>query len=243
MGLISLVVPVYNEEGNIAEVYRRLSAVLASLRIPYEIIFVDDGSRDMTYGIIKGLREKDRHLKLIKFSKNCGQVFALLAGFEFARGETVITMDADLQNDPADIPKLLEKINAGFDLVNGWRGCRKDSRSRKLISGLERWLIAFKTGVWLHDYGSGFFALKQDLVKKINVYGAGARFIKPLAVKLAGSFTEVKVGHYPRGCGRSKYNFLKIAETGLDFLIHFKVNQQVRQPLPCNIEEIVESAL
>lgn len=239
MESVSIVVPVYDEEANIEEVYSRTNAVLSSLNLPYEIIFVDDGSKDSTCRVIKDIQVKDNHIKLIKFVRNYGQVFAILAGFEFADGSTIIAMDADLQNDPKDIPKLLEKINEGFDLVNGWRYRRNDPFVRKLISYLEMWLIRMKTGIKLHDYGCGFFAVKKQLVKKLNDYGSRARFIKPLAVKLANSFIEIKIEHYPRRSGLSKYDLLKIIKTGIDFLFHFSIKLKEKERLPCVIEKTI----
>lgn len=218
---ISILVPVYNEEENIKEFYYQTDVVLSSLKIPYEIIFVDDGSKDKTYKIISDIQAQDKRVKIIKLSKNYGQLYALLTGFEFAKGEVIITMDADLQNDPNDIPKFLDKIEAGFDFVNGWRFERKDSLSRKLISKIANWLAGSITGIALHDYGCGFVATKKGLVNKLISYDRNARFIKPLLVRLADSVLEIKVNHYPRKSGKSKYNLLKIIKSGLDLLFNF----------------------
>lgn len=218
---VSIIIPVYNEEGNIKELYSRLSGALSSLAISYEIIFVDDGSRDNTRNIMKCIQASDTHIKIIGFARNFGQLYALLAGFEFAKGDVIITMDSDLQNDPADIPDFLAKINEGFDSVTGWRYVRQDPFIRKMISKLENWLIWTKTGIALHDYGCGFTVTRREIIDRLRGYGSRARFIKPLIVKLADSVAEIKVHHYYRKSGVSKYSMLKIIIYGLDFLFNF----------------------
>ena len=233
-------IPVYNEEKNIEEVYSRTKIVLSSLSLPYEVIFVDDGSSDATYTILRGIQSKDSCVKIIKLDNNYGQLYALLAGFAFVKGETIITMDCDLQNDPRDIPLFLAKIKEGFDFVNGWRQARKDPITRKLISGFANWLIGTRTGVRLHDYGCAFTAIKKKLIDKLKHYGKDARFIKPLLVCLTDSTAEIKVSHHLRQTGRSKYSLVKIIKSGMDFLLNFTVTPRDKIEHSYNIKEVID---
>nr|MBU1328264.1 glycosyltransferase family 2 protein [Candidatus Omnitrophota bacterium] len=174
--LISVVTPLFNEEDNIKKFYHRTSEVLTSLNKSYEIIFIDDGSKDRTYDIIKNIQIENTRVRIIKFKKNRGQLYAFLAGFEVARGEIIITMDGDLQNDPRDIPKFLDKIEKGFDFVNGWRYKRKDSLERRLISKVSNWLTRKRTKVSLRDYGCAFMAVERRLIDRLRKQGVKARF-------------------------------------------------------------------
>lgn len=238
---LSVVIPVYNEQENIKDVYYQTRVALSALNLPFEIIFVDDGSNDRTYLILRNIQAQDVNVMIIKFAKNYGQLFAFLASFEFSKGEIVITMDGDLQYDPYDIPKFLEKIKEGYDLVSGWRFDRKDPLSRKLISKISNQLIKIKTGVALHDYGCAFTAIKKELVDKLKDYGRNARFIKPLLVRLADSAAEVKVRHHFRERGSSKYNFGKIIKVGLDFFFNFTTAQKKENITFYSIKEIISS--
>lgn len=240
---ISIVIPVYNEEENIRSLYQIIKNILICLNDDYEIIFIDDGSKDKTYETLKETKAKDTHIKIIKLAKNYGQLYAILAGFEFAKGDIIITMDGDLQNDPYDIPKFLAKMNDGFDLISGWRCGRNDPLSRKLISKTFNWLIIRRTGIALHDYGCALTATRKELIDRLKSYGRNARFIKPLLANLANSVAEIKVSHYPRKAGKSKYNLVKIIKSGLDFLFNFTIEPKGRNNLSCNIniEEIIGS--
>ena len=229
---LSLVIPVCNEEGNIEKVYSKANTVLHSLNLPYEIIFVDDGSRDKTYEILKSIQSKDGHIRVIKLAKNYGQSVALLAGFEFLNGEIIITMDADLENDARDIPKLLKKIDEGFCFVNGWRWERRNSLIRRLFSFVANWLMCKRTNIRLHDYGCALCVTRREIIDLLKDYGKDARFIKPLLVSLAESVAEVKVSHYSRKSGKSKYNLLRIIKFGLDFLFNFTLNPKNKSRLP-----------
>jgi glycosyltransferase involved in cell wall biosynthesis len=220
---ISIVIPVYNEEENVKNVYCEAKTVLTSLNLPHEIVFIDDGSRDRTYRILKSIHDEDKHVKIIQLDKNYGQAYALLAGFEFAKGEIIITMDADLQNSPYDIPYFLRSIEKGYNLVSGWRYERNDSLTRKLISTLANYLIRIRTKIQLHDYGCAFMAARKELIDKLKSYGRDARFIKPLLVCLSNSITEIKVRHNSRKMGKSKYDLIRILKTGLDFLFNFTI--------------------
>ncbi|MCD6505632.1 glycosyltransferase family 2 protein [Candidatus Poribacteria bacterium] len=216
---ISVVVPVYNEVENLEELHRRLTEELRKLNRSYEIIIVDDGSDDGSYELLRKLTEKDRHLKVIRFRRNFGQTPALSAGFDFAKGEIIITMDGDLQNDPADIGLLIEKLQEGYDLVAGWRADRKDKLLlRKIPSWLANRLIKKSTGIKLHDFGCTLRAYKSDLVRDIKLYGEMHRFIPALAALAGARIAEIKVRHHPRLHGRSKYGISRTIRVLLDLI-------------------------
>ena len=228
---VSVVIPLFNEENSINELYRRINGVLTSLNKNYEIVFVDDGSNDRTYDFIRNIQIENARVRLVRFKRNYGQLYAFLAGFEVAQGEIIITMDGDLQNDPDDIPKFLAKMSEGFDFVNGWRYNRKDNFAREVISGFENWIIRTRTGVRLHDYGCAFVTARREIIDKLKDYGDNARFIKPLMVRLAGSIAEIKIEHHPRKTGISKYSLFKIIKLGLDFIFNFNIKPtQIRLP-------------
>lgn len=227
--LLSLVIPVYNEEPNMAEVCSGLRTTLDSLCFPYEIIVVDDGSKDRTFSILRGIQANDSRIKVVRLAKNCGQAYAFWAGFDISKGDVIITMDGDLQNDPADIPLFLKEIEKGFEAVNGWRHARNDSCVRKSISCLANWFIGLKTGVKLHDYGCAFMAIRRSLMDRLLSRGRGCRFIKPLIACLAQSIGEIRIRHHPRKHGNSKYSLLKIFKTGLHFALSFKARLFKRQ--------------
>jgi len=225
---ISVVIPVYNEEGNVAELHEQLTRALSGAGLPYEIIFVDDASTDRTAESLRELKGRDNKIKLVELKKNLGQSFAFLSGFRLAAGDAVITMDADLQNDPADIALLLSRMDEGFDFVNGWRQRRQDSIFRKAFSFLENILVASRTGVKLRDYGSAFTVSRKDLVHNLLSCGSRGRFIKPMLVILADSVSEVAVSHRKRKRGSSKYGFFKITRSGTDFLFNFHSHENKR---------------
>jgi glycosyltransferase involved in cell wall biosynthesis len=213
---ISIVIPVYNEERNISILFSKLEKVLETINKNVEIIFIDDGSSDCSFAELQKLKNK---AKIIKFKRNFGQTAALSAGFTHAKGEAIITMDADLQNDPGDIPLLIDKIENGCDIVSGWRKKRKDSFfSRRLPSFFANHIISWCTGVYLHDYGCTLKAYKKELVKKLNLYGELHRFIPALLSWSGASIKEVEVKHYPRKYGRSKYNIFRTINVVLDLI-------------------------
>ena len=175
---ISLVIPVYNEEGNLPNLYREITEVLEPYGRAYEIVFIDDGSTDASFALLSALHHKDSRVRVVRFRKNFGQTAALAAGFAEARAPVIVTLDADLQNEPADIPRLAERLDAGFDIVCGWRKDRKDPFvSRILPSTIANWLISVTTGVRLHDYGCTLKAFRSDVVKNLHLYGEMHRFI------------------------------------------------------------------
>lgn len=217
--LISVVIPLYNEEENIELLYAQLKAALEGVGREYEIIIVDDGSTDRSFDILKRLYEGEECLKVIRFRRNFGQTAAFSAGFDYASGDVVITMDADLQNDPADIPKLLKLIEEGYDVVSGWRLHRKDPfLTRRLPSMMANWLISNVTGVHLHDYGCSLKAYRREVVKNVHLYGDLHRFIPAIASWMGISVAEVPVHHRARRFGRSKYSLSRTFRVLLDIL-------------------------
>jgi len=216
---VSFVIPVYNEEENLPDFYRELTAAGEKLHGSCEIIFVDDGSRDGSFPTLRKIQAADPKVKIIRLRKNFGQTAALAAGFDRARGEIIITLDADLQNDPADVPLLVAKMNEGFDIVSGWRVKRKDKFvSRRLPSKAANWIISRITKVKLHDYGCTLKAFRRDVVKNIKLYGEMHRFIPAIASTMGVAIAEVPVNHRPRIHGKSKYNITKSVRVALDLL-------------------------
>lgn len=223
---VSVVIPVFNEEENVPYLYSELKTVLDSLCQEYEIILVDDGSRDQTLSLLEGIQKQDGRVVVISLRRNFGQTAALSAGFDEAKGEVIVTLDADLQNDPADIPQLLEKAKE-YDVVSGWRVNRQDPfLSRRLPSMVANSIISKVTGVHLHDYGCTLKAYHREVVKGIRLYGEMHRFIPAIASWMGTSITEMPTHHRPRRFGRSKYGISRIIRVILDlitvkFLISF----------------------
>ncbi len=218
--MLSIVIPVYNEEDNIRPLYERLVSVLDAMRDEYEIFFIDDGSTDGSHERLKDLAEKQRHVKVITFRRNFGQTAAMMAGFQFASGDVIVPMDGDGQNDPADIPRLVDKLAEGYDVVSGWRKHRRDSKfSRTLLSRVANALISRVTGVRLHDYGCSLKAYRRDAIKPVRLYGEMHRFIPIYASWQGGRVTELPVNHFPRKHGRSKYGLERTIKVFLDLLV------------------------
>lgn len=216
---ISVVIPLFNEEENIKLLYPKLKHVLDNLGKNYEIIFIDDGSTDKTAALLHRIYTEDTKVKGIIFRRNFGQTAAISAGFDYAKGEIIVTLDADLQNDPKDIPRLIEKIEEGYDVVSGWRAERKDPfLSRRLPSCISNWLTSLFTGVKLHDYGCTLKAYRREIAKDIKLYGEMHRFLPALASWVGASISEVKVSHHSRKYGKSKYGFSRINRGFLDLL-------------------------
>ncbi len=216
---LSLVIPVYNEAENLPELYREITLSCEKLGKPYEIIFVDDGSGDESFVVLKGLLKEDPRIRIIRLRKNFGQTAALSAGFDYARGDIIITLDADLQNDPNDFALLLDKIDEGHDIVSGWRVNRKDKFfSRRLPSAIANRLISFITRVRLHDYGCTLKAFRKEVTKQIKLYGELHRFIPAIASNIGVSIAEVRVNHRKRRHGKSKYRVWRFPKVILDTL-------------------------
>ncbi|HEY9205610.1 MAG TPA: glycosyltransferase family 2 protein [Candidatus Methanoperedens sp.] len=218
--MISVVVPFFNEEENIEPLHTELSNILESLERGYCIIFVDDGSTDNTYRNMIKVREKDDKVKIIKFRKNFGQSAALKAGFDNADGNIVISMDGDLQNDPSDIPKFIEKIeNEDYDVICGWRADRKDPFSKKISSKFANLLRKMTTGEKIHDSGCTFRAYRNGCVKGLDLYGEIHRYIPAMLLWRGYKIGEVKVKHHPRKYGVTKYGLLRLGKGLLDLIV------------------------
>ncbi|MFH1478089.1 MAG: glycosyltransferase family 2 protein [Verrucomicrobiota bacterium] len=220
---ISVIVPVYNEVENVVRLCERLHTSLARLRRTYELILVDDGSRDGTWEKLKEQAAKIPHMRLIRLRRNFGQTAAMSAGMHQAKGEVMVTLDADLQNDPDDIPLLLERMDRGFDVVSGWRKDRKDPfLHRRLPSIIANALISRVTGVPIHDFGCTLKAYRREVLENVHLYGEMHRFIPALASWVGGSVDEVVVRHSPRKFGKSKYGLSRIVQVVLDlFTVSF----------------------
>jgi glycosyltransferase involved in cell wall biosynthesis len=204
--MLSIVVPIHNEEPSILPLYDRLTAVLEALRKPYEIIFVDDASTDRSFDLLANLVETDNRLKVIRLRRNFGQTAALSAGFDEAQGSVVVSLDGDLQHDPEDIPALLAKIDEGYDIASGWRRNRIDNAiTRKIPSRIANWLMAKVSGLDLRDFGTTFKAYRAEILKDVNLYGELHRFIPALASFYGARVAEVPIRSVPRSSGKSHY--------------------------------------
>ncbi len=218
--LLSIIIPIYNEKENIPLLYEKLTPVLKKTGIPYEIILINDGSNDGSNVELNILAKKDKKIKVIHFRRNFGQTSAMMAGVQNSKGDIIIPMDGDLQNDPEDIPSLLNKINEGFDVVSGWRKDRKDSPiKRNFLSRVANWLISKISGVFLHDYGCSLKAYKREIIKDIKLYGEMHRFIPIYAKWQGGKVTEIPVTHHPRKFGESKYGMNRVIKVILDLIV------------------------
>jgi len=216
---LSIVVPIYNEEESINALYENITEALSGTGIDYELILVDDGSSDHSYMLLKAIANDDSRIKVIRFRRNFGQTAAMAAGFDAATGRVVVPMDGDLQNDPTDIPRLLAKIDEGYDVVSGWRKDRKDTFiNRKLPSMIANGLISKFTGVHLHDYGCTLKAYKKEVLEGINLYGEMHRFVPALASQVGAKVTELPVKHHPRMYGTSKYGISRTVRVVLDLM-------------------------
>ena len=221
---LSLIVPVYNEEETLPLLFDAICKALEPLARSWEVIFVDDGSRDKSASVLESLFKRDPlHVRVIEFRRNFGQTAAIAAGLDHARGEVVILLDADLQNDPADIPLLLAKLEEGYDLVSGWRRKRKDNAlTRNLPSHVANWLISRVTGVHLHDYGCTLKAYRRDVLEGFHLYGEMHRFIPVFAHSVGARIAEVEVNHHSRKFGKAKYGLERTLKVVLDlFTVKF----------------------
>lgn len=216
---VSVVIPVYNEAESVREGYEELTRVLSGMGCPYELIYVDDGSRDKTLEILSRLAALDSSLKIVELRRNFGQTAAMAAGLAQSTYDVVVTMDGDLQNDPAEIPKMAAKLNQGFDLVAGWRKDRKDPFiNRRLPSMIANWVISRMTRVQLHDYGCTLKVMTGEIARGIKLYGEMHRFIPALADELGAKIAEVPVNHRARRYGKSKYGISRTIRVILDLI-------------------------
>ena len=216
---LSIVIPLYNEAPNIPELYRELRSALEAIDRTYEIILVDDGSTDETYALIEGLHANDTLVVVVQLRRNFGQTAAFAAGFAKARGQTIVTSDGDLQNDPGDIAPLLAKLDEGYDIVCGWRQDRKDPWLTKVLpSKIANWLISVTTGVHLHDYGCSLKVFRSEVVKPLRLYGELHRFIPAIASEQGVRIAELVVNHRPRQHGLSKYGLSRTVRVVFDLV-------------------------
>lgn len=216
---LSIVIPIYNEEENVEPLIHEIEGVLTPLRIGFEIVAVDDGSKDGTFAVLKRLYSQVPGLNVVRLKRNFGQTAALAAGLDIAQGATIVLMDGDGQNDPADIPGLLEKVREGNDLVAGWRFNRRDAfLNRRLPSMIANRLISWATDVRLHDYGCTLKAMRRDIAKGIKLYGEMHRFIPAIAYERGAQIAELKVNHRARTHGSSKYGITRTLRVLLDLL-------------------------
>lgn len=217
--LLSIVVPLYNEEESVAAMHAAIDSAMQEMNVDYEILFVDDGSRDRTFEIASELTESDTRLRVVRFRRNYGQTAAMAAGIDNARGDVIVTMDGDLQNDPKDIGTLVERLEDGYDIAVGWRAKRQDKLiTRKIPSMIANWIIGKITGVPIKDNGCSLKAYRADVIKRIPLYSDMHRFI-PAMASLAGTrVAEVKVRHHARQFGESKYGLGRIYKVLVDLL-------------------------
>ena len=216
--LISVVIPIFNEAENIPLLHYRLIEVLNKIRQDYEIIYVDDGSTDQTPNVLRKLYDEDCHVKVIRFRRNFGQSSALYAGFEHAKGEIIVTIDADLQNNPEDIPHLLQKLDEGFDVVCGWRKKRQDSLAKKIPSRIFNWIVQRTFGIDIHDASCTLRAYRKEAIENLEIYGEMHRYIPALIAWKGFRVAEIEVQHNPRKHGKTKYNFTRLVKGFLDLL-------------------------
>jgi glycosyltransferase involved in cell wall biosynthesis len=229
---LSVVVPVFNEVENVRPLLRALHDALASLGRSFEIVVVDDGSRDGTRERLRECAERDPYLRVVLFQRNYGQTSAMAAGFDHSRGSIVVSMDGDLQNDPADIPRLVARLESGFDIVCGWRRYRKDRFATRLLpSKLGNWLVSWVTRVPIHDTGCSLKAYRSWVIRSLTLYSEMHRFIAALAVGLGARITELPVRHHARRAGRSKYGLGRIYRVLGDLLVIKMLIQFAAHPL------------
>jgi glycosyltransferase involved in cell wall biosynthesis len=228
---LSIVIPLLDEEESLGELYAQIIDSVTPLKKPFEMLFVDDGSTDKSYSVLEGLHAKDPRVKAIRFRRNFGKSAALSVGFHEARGEYVVTMDADLQDDPAEIPALIEMLEEGYDLVSGWKRKRHDPLTKTIPSRLANSVTAMMTGIPIHDMNCGLKAYRKEVVKGISVYGELHRYIPALAHWAGFKVGEKVVNHHPRKYGRTKFGIGRFSRGFLDLLTVLFTTRYIRRPL------------
>ncbi|MCZ2153436.1 MAG: glycosyltransferase family 2 protein [Bryobacterales bacterium] len=228
--MISIVIPIHNEEPSILPLYDRLTGVMESLGRQYEVIFVDDASTDNSFEVLANLVETDPGMKVVRLRRNFGQTAALAAGFDLAHGHIILSMDGDLQHDPADIPLLIEKIDAGYDIASGWRKVRVDNLMlRRIPSRIANWLMSKVSGIPLHDFGTTFKAYRSEVLRDVRLYGELHRFIPALASFYGARIAEVPIRNIPREAGKSHYGIGRTFRVAFDILtIQFLLRYMTR---------------
>lgn len=229
---ISIVTPIYNEVENIPRLYSELKEVFSRIGGEYEIIAINDGSKDGSADVLRTIAAKDKNFKVISFKFNTGQTAAMSAGIKYATGDVIIPIDADLQNDPHDIPKFIAKLNEGFDVVSGWRRDRKDKMiMRKIPSVVANWIIRTITGVRIHDYGCSMKAYRRDIIQGVSLYGEMHRFIPAYTAWHGGKVTEIVVNHRPRINGYTKYGISRTFKVVLDLVVVKFLSKYMNRPM------------
>jgi glycosyltransferase involved in cell wall biosynthesis len=230
--MISITVPIFNEEENIPLLHARVREVLQGLGRPWEVVLVNDGSSDDSHDVLDRIAAEDPHVKVVHFRRNYGQTAAMMAGFDFAEGDIIIPMDGDLQNDPTDIPRLIEKLDQGYDVCSGWRKDRQDAKfSRNLPSTMANWLISVISGVRLHDYGCTLKAYRRDVIKGVKLYGEMHRFVPIYASWQGAKVTELPVKHHARQFGKSKYGLERTMKVILDLIVVKFLAKYAQKPM------------
>lgn len=243
MALVSVIVPMYEEEENVQPLYEAVSRALEGREFDYELVLVDDGSTDRTCELAAALVQHDRRVRVVKFRRNYGQTAAMAAGVEAARGDVLVTMDGDLQNDPEDIPRLLALIDQGYDIAVGWRRKRKDGGARVFVSKIANRMMARIMGVAVKDSGCSLKAYRSELIKGIPMYGEMHRFIPALSQLAGARLAEIEVNHRPRQFGASKYGFSRIQKVMLDIITIRVLLSYARAPLTWHLKAVGLSLL
>jgi glycosyltransferase involved in cell wall biosynthesis len=228
---ISVVIPLYNEDESLRELHQQLRSTLSRMNVRYELIFVDDGSTDRSFQVLRDLKRVDKHVKIIRFRRNYGKSAALSVGFEKAQGNIVVTMDADLQDDPAEIPALRRRLDEGLDLVSGWKKVRRDPISKTIPSRFFNAVTSLMTGIKIHDFNCGLKAYRRDVVKTVKVYGELHRFVPVLAHWEGFKIGELPVQHRARKYGRTKFGLGRFWKGFLDLLTVLFTTRYFRRPL------------
>jgi glycosyltransferase involved in cell wall biosynthesis len=229
---LSIVIPIYNEEESLHLLYEAICGAVSPLGLEWEMVLVDDGSRDTSPQLLEELAQTDPvHVRVILLRRNFGQTAAIAAGIDHSDGEVIILMDADLQNDPADIPMMMEKINQGYDVVSGWRKNRQDNLSRRLPSQIANGLISWSTGVKLHDFGCTLKAYRREVITGFRLYGEMHRFIPAYANSVGAKITEVEVHHHARRFGKAKYGLERTLKVVLDLVTVKFLNSYANKPI------------
>jgi glycosyltransferase involved in cell wall biosynthesis len=232
MGLLSVIIPIKDERDNVGPLHDRLTAVLRPAGMDYELVFVDDGSADDSFQVLDALAARDGRVKVVRLRRNYGQTAALQAGIDWSRGDVLVTMDGDLQNDPADIPRLLAKLDEGYDVVLGLRAKRRDGwLIRKLPSLVANWLIRRVTGVPFRDFGCTLRALRRDVAESLPLYGEMHRFVPALAQQLGARIAQIPVRHHARRAGKTKYNLTRTVRVLLDLVTVTFLNGYLTRPM------------
>lgn len=229
---VSVIIPVFNEEDSLKPLISRTVSVLDPLGVDFEIIAVNDGSRDRSQSVLAELAETEPRLKVICLARNFGQTAAMMAGFEHSQGTIIVPIDSDLQNDPNDIPRLLAKLDEGYDVVSGWRRNRKDARIRRnFLSRCANFLISRISGVRLHDYGCSLKAYRRAVIGQVKLYGEMHRFIPIYASWYGARITEIEVTHHPRQFGKSKYGMIRVLKVTLDLIVVCFLDRWIQKPI------------